>query len=143
MPGRKKTMSIGEWTKLCESIGLLDESFTSREIKLCYVRGKQTSSDELKIYSHKRASFPEFLEIIGRVSMLRDVTLMLQDLKLQEHMMQSKALSYAFMFTRLNDDVDRIFQVKCLNISSSFSFEIMAYSPCRISKQNGSSVAWN
>jgi hypothetical protein len=58
-------------------------------------------------------------------------------------MMQSKALSYVFMFARLNDDVDRIFQVKCLNISLSFSFEIMVYSPCRISKQNGSSVEWS
>ncbi len=76
----------------------------------CSCFNQTTSADEVTVDAHKRASFPEFLEMIGRVSRLRDVTLPLQDVNVLKHMMLSKSLSYAFMFNPQND-IDRIFQV--------------------------------
>ena len=71
---------MDEWLDLVNFVGLIEEGdgFKERDAKLCFVISKLTSVDEFgtdedeKRRPHALATFLDFLEILARVSMVRE-----------------------------------------------------------------------
>ena len=67
-PGEAKTMSLTEYLDMVE-VALIDNDITERNLKLAFVRSKETSLDENSAKSkHRQLKFVEFLEAIGRLA---------------------------------------------------------------------------
>lgn len=67
-PGEAKTMGLSEYLDMIETAGI-DNDITERNLKLAFVRSKETSVDENSSKSkHKQLKFVEFLETIGRLA---------------------------------------------------------------------------
>lgn len=66
LPGQKPFMSLEEFRDLCNSSGLVNDSFSTREIDTCFTVSMMTQVDELYKKKHTEMSYVEFLEAICR-----------------------------------------------------------------------------
>lgn len=67
-PGEAKTMSLSEYLEMLEAANI-DDEVTERNLKLAFVRSKETSLDENDAKSkHRQLKFVEFLEAVGRIA---------------------------------------------------------------------------
>ena len=58
---------------LCEQVGALDDSFTERELRLCFVYSAQTRTDEFTKTRHVDREFIEFVECVARFAEVKDL----------------------------------------------------------------------
>jgi len=65
-PGKPKTMSLEEFQDVCNQSGLVNETFVSRNIDVCFNLAMMTQVDELSTRRHLQMSFVEFLEALCR-----------------------------------------------------------------------------
>jgi NLR family CARD domain-containing protein 3 len=72
-PGQKPFMSLEEFQTLCNDAGIVSESFTTREIDVCYSQAMMTQIDILFKKRHLEMSYVEFLEAICRAAHLTKV----------------------------------------------------------------------
>lgn len=59
-------MSVEEFRDLCTDGGLINESFATREIDVCFRAAMMTQVDEVYKKRHIEMSFVEFLEALAR-----------------------------------------------------------------------------
>jgi ABC-type Fe2+-enterobactin transport system substrate-binding protein len=59
-------MSLDEFRMLCVDAGMISESFTTREIDVCYSQAMMTQIDYLYKKRHLEMNYVEFLEAICR-----------------------------------------------------------------------------
>jgi hypothetical protein len=67
MPGQKSFMSIEEFRDICNGAGLVTDTFSTREIDVCFYQAMMTQVDELFCKRHTEMNYVEFLEAITRV----------------------------------------------------------------------------
>ena len=72
-PGQKPFTSLEELRMLCAEAGIISDSFTTREIDVCYSQAMTTQIDYLFKKRHLEMSFPEFLEAVCRAAALTSV----------------------------------------------------------------------
>lgn len=68
VPGQKPFMSLDEFRMLCVDTGMISESFTTREIDVCYSQAMMTQIDYLYKKRHLEMNYVEFLEAICRAA---------------------------------------------------------------------------
>jgi hypothetical protein len=67
-PGQKPFMCLEEFQEICANAHLLTDSFTTREIDICFNLAMITQVNELDSDRHFQMSFVEFLEALGRAA---------------------------------------------------------------------------
>jgi hypothetical protein len=73
--GEQKRVSMSEWVLLMSRAGFCDEIFTVREVRLSYIRAKQTEVDEQAgNNSNRKMLWIEFVEAIARAAEMMDLT---------------------------------------------------------------------
>mmetsp|Transcript_30148 Transcript_30148/g.41742 ORF Transcript_30148/g.41742 Transcript_30148/m.41742 type:complete len:249 (+) Transcript_30148:2-748(+) len=66
---RKKVLFMDGWMELMENTGLIDESFTILEARLCFLWSRMKVVEEIMDYERYTAlTFVDFLEALGRVA---------------------------------------------------------------------------
>lgn len=68
VPGQKAFMSLEEFRLLCLDTGIVTDSFTTREIDVCFSQAMMTQVDIIYKKRHLEMSFVEFLEAICRAA---------------------------------------------------------------------------
>jgi len=79
LPGQKPFMSVEEFRDLCTEAGLVNETFSAREIDVCFYQAMMSQADEIFKKRHTEMSYLEFLEAITRACDLSGVTKMNQE----------------------------------------------------------------
>ena len=72
-PGQKPFTSLEEFRQLCNDAGIISESFTTREIDVCYSQSMMTQIDILFKKRHLEMNYNEFLEAISRAANMTSV----------------------------------------------------------------------
>jgi len=67
-PGQKPFMCLEEFQEICANAHLLTDTFTAREIDICFNLAMITQVNELDSDRHFQMSFVEFLEALGRAA---------------------------------------------------------------------------
>jgi hypothetical protein len=73
VPGQKPFMSLEEFRLLCSDTGITDETFTTREIDVCYSQAMMTQIDILYKKRHLEMNYVEFLEALCRAARQRTI----------------------------------------------------------------------
>ena len=67
-------MSMAEWLRFVNDVGMLDDNFTKREARLCFTWSKMLVADEVKRETAwTTMRFLDFLEAQCRMSELKDL----------------------------------------------------------------------
>ena len=67
-PGQKPFMCLEEFQEICANAHLLTDTFTTREIDICFNLAMMTQVNELDYDRHFQMNFVEFLEALGRAA---------------------------------------------------------------------------
>jgi hypothetical protein len=67
---RAKRMKLDDWMLLFEDVKLVDDFFTIRDLKCCFVFARMTAIDEYAIRMNEYITFVDFLDALGRVAEL-------------------------------------------------------------------------
>lgn len=76
LPGQKPFMSVEEFRELCSEAGLVNDTFSTREIDVCFYQAMMSQADEIFKKRHTEMNNLEFLEAITRACDLSGVTKM-------------------------------------------------------------------
>lgn len=79
LPGQRPFVSLEEFRDLCQNAGLVNDSFSTREIDWCYFQAMMTQVDELYKKRHMEMNYTEFLEALCRACNLASVSLNIGD----------------------------------------------------------------
>ena len=67
---RAKLINLDDWMELFENVKLVDDFFTLRDLKCCFVFARMTAIDEYNTRKNEQLMFVDFLDALGRVAEL-------------------------------------------------------------------------
>lgn len=123
LPGQKVFMSLEEFRLLCNEAGLVNNTFATREIDLCFTQAMMTQVDELYKKRHIEMSYVEFLEALTRASDMANLTSNSMLTEQEEiHQLFLNENSNGSLRTKLESAFQYLYKVCPIGVQDNFVF---------------------